>query len=139
MGKSSKTGLVAGGRFHWNSKLCNNIPIPLSETRTTGFVSTLQLYLRKQPLNDTDALHNSTAQHTHTLVLSVHCHSGHVGLHQGGSKIGDQILLIIPCWSLIQYLCTAKPPLLLNHLLHIPHCTAPCWSCIGFWCSAKHL
>ena len=51
-------------------------------------------------------------------VLFVHCHSGHMVLHQGGSKIGDRTLLISPL-----HLCTAKPPLLLNHLLyHIVLC-----------------
>ncbi len=40
--------------------------------------------------------------------------------------------------SLLQ-VCTARPPLLLNHLTHWLHCTAPACSLIGFVLSALHL
>ena len=56
--------------------------------------------------------------------MSAHCHSGHVVLHQGGNKIGDQILLIIPCWFLTS-MHYYKPPPLLTHLLHLLCVTGP--------------
>ena len=39
----------------------------------------------------------------------------------------------------VLYLCTARPPLLQNHLLHIWHCTDPFCSLTGFSLSLLHL
>ena len=70
--------------------------------------------------------------HTHTLFLPI---IGHVAPMNGVAEINHSVA---PRDSGV-HLWTAKPPLLLIHLLHLRHCIAPFCCCIGFYLSDLHL